>query len=123
MNFDLKFKVGNIFIIGPSGVRALPYSRASIVTSINGVILSYTNIRIPTSNKFWGPLFPPALCYIWQAKGRDFEKLSLASKTLGITSEWWGEMFGGGFADTCVKKLTLRGQAIPSSMRRWGAKT
>ena len=48
----------------------------------------------------------PALCdFVW--KRGDFEKLSLVSESLDMTSYGFGGMFGGDFADMSANTIPL----------------
>ena len=52
--------------------------------------------------------------------------MSWGSITFDMTSEGFGKIFEGDFADICADKslfILMRIQATTSSMNRWGAKT
>ena len=78
---------------------------------------------IPHPKKNWGPLLPPALCYIWADKGGYFQKLYYASETSDMTSEGLGEMFEGDSVDTAVENFRSCGWGLSggSSVHRPGS--
>ena len=63
-----------------------------------------TKYKASTPEKNRGPPpFPPTLCEFWADKGEvDFQKLSMVSNVLHITSEGLWEMCVGDLADKCI---------------------
>ena len=63
-------------------------------------LLTNKNIKIPIKKNVQGPPMQ-----VLAGQGRNFQKMS--SETSDMTSEGFGEMFEGDFADTCADKFPL----------------
>ena len=65
------------------------------------------HIKIPSKKNDVGAPPPPALSFLSSQREEEFQKFSLGSETLHMTSKGLGDMFKGGFADTSAEKCPL----------------